>query len=233
MKTSKEERPAEIVVFSVVNASTCSSCGADIGKGALLRLENQRPLCLTCADLDHLVFLPAGDTALSRRSRKQSALSAVVVRFSRTRKRYERQGLLVELPALERAEQDCLDDEEQRARARERAELARERADAKYVQAFAAQVQAAYPGCPAEEAEAIASHACQKYSGRVGRSAAARQFDPEAIKLAVTAHVRHRHSQYDKYLGLGWERGEARRAVGGAVQEVLERWSSGESGWKA
>jgi hypothetical protein len=231
MKTSKAERPAEIVVFSVLNAAKCSSCGVDIEKGMLLRLENQRPLCLACADLDHLVFLPAGDTALSRRSRKQSALSAVVVRFSRTRKRYERQGLLVELPALERAEQECLDDEEQRARARERAELARQHADAQYVRAFAEQVRADYPGCPAEEAEVIAAHACQKYSGRVGRSAAARQFDPEAVRLAVTAHVRHRHSQYDRLLGLGWERAEARRAVGDVVQGVLERWSSGESGW--
>jgi hypothetical protein len=37
------------------------------------------------------------------RTHRASELSAVVVRFSRTRKRYERQGLLVEPAALERA----------------------------------------------------------------------------------------------------------------------------------
>jgi len=227
MATTKAERPAEMVVFSVLNASVCSSCGADIAKGDLLRMEKERPLCLACADLDHLVYLPAGDPALSRRSRKHSTLSAVVVRFSRARKRYERQGLLIQLPALELAEQECLNDEEQRARARERAALARERADAEYVRAFGEQVRADYPGCPPAEAEAIAGHACLKYSGRVGRSAAARQFDPIAITLAVAAHVRHRHSQYDMLLAQGWDRGDARHAVDGVVQGVLERWSSG------
>jgi hypothetical protein len=227
MATTKREHPTEIVVFSVRNPSACSSCGAEIEKGQLLRMEKERPLCLACADLDHLVYLPAGDTALTRRSRKHSTLSAAVVRFSRARKRYERQGLLVELPALERAERECLDDEEQRVRARERAAVYREQADERYVREFAEQVRAAYAGCPAEEVEAIAEHACQKYSGRVGRSAAARQFDPVAITRAVTAHVRHRHSKYDKLLGQGWDRGDARRAVDDVVLGVLERWSSG------
>ena len=75
-------------------------------------MDEPGPLCLACADLDHLVFLPAGDAALTRRAKKASGLSAVVVRWSRTRKRYERQGLLVEEPALEQAEQQCLADEE-------------------------------------------------------------------------------------------------------------------------
>jgi len=226
MAKTKADRPTEIVVFSVLRASACSSCGADIGKGALLRMEKEQPLCLACADLDQLVYLPAGDPALSRRSRKHSTLSAVVVRFSRARKRYERQGLLVELAALELAERECLSDQEQRARARERAGLARERADAQYVRAFAEQVQSVYPGCPKAEAEAIAVHACQKYSGRIGRSAAARQFDPVALTLAATAHVRHRHSRYDKLLAQGWDRGDARQAVADVVRDVLKRWSS-------
>lgn len=233
MTTTNARRPAEIVVFSVLTPSACSSCEADIRKGALLRMEKERPLCLACADLDHLVYLPAGDAALSRRSRKHSTLSAVVVRFSRARKRYERQGLLVELPALERAEEECLSDADQRARARERAGLARESTDASYVRAFGEAVRAAYPGCPAAEAATIAGHACLKYSGRVGRSATARQLDPTAIRLAVTAHVRHRHSPYDTLLAQGSDRGDARQAVDGAVQAVLERWTSEAGGFGA
>jgi len=69
-------------------------------------MDDAGPLCLTCVDLNHLVFLPAGDAALTRRAKQASALSAVVVRFSRTRKRYERQGLLLEAEALAAARRE-------------------------------------------------------------------------------------------------------------------------------
>jgi hypothetical protein len=75
------------------------------------------------------------------------------------------------------------------------------------------------------ETEAIAKHACQKYSGRIGRSAAAKSFDATAIDLAVKAHVRHAHSEYDRLLSRGWERMEARSAVSDRVAEIMERWS--------
>jgi len=58
-------------------------------------MEDQGPLCMSCANLAHLVCLPSGDAALTRRARKHSGLSAVLVHFSRARKRYERQGVLV------------------------------------------------------------------------------------------------------------------------------------------
>ena len=83
-------------------------------------MEDGQPLCTGCAELDHLVFLPAGNAALSRRAKQASRLAAVVVRFSRSRKRYERQGILVEEAALEQAETQCLADEDARARRRER-----------------------------------------------------------------------------------------------------------------
>jgi hypothetical protein len=51
--------------------------------------------------MDHLVFLPSGDAGVTRRAKQNSSLWAVVVRFSRQRKRYERQGLLVEKDAVD------------------------------------------------------------------------------------------------------------------------------------
>lgn len=66
-------------------------------------MEAANPLCLSCAKLDHLIFLPRGDAAVTRRAREYSPLSAVVVQFSRRRKRYERQGILIERDALARA----------------------------------------------------------------------------------------------------------------------------------
>lgn len=104
----------------------CAECG---GSDDLLLMDDAGPLCLACADLDHLVFLRAGDTALTRRATKASSLAAVVVRWSRSRKRYERQGVLVEGHALALAEQQCLSGEDARARRRERERLRRASAD--------------------------------------------------------------------------------------------------------
>jgi hypothetical protein len=214
----------DIVVFSILKPSTCAECGTELLKGSLLRMEKQKPLCLECADLDHLVFLPRGDVALTRRSRKHSVLSAVVVRFSRSRKRYERQGLLVESGALERAQEECLSDEGKRRIAREKGSLARDRADNQYVAQFVDCIRSRYPDCPPGEAEAIAKRACEKYSGRVGRSSLAKSFDATAIDLAVKAHVRHTYTDYDRLLSRGWERTEARSAVSDRVTEIMERW---------
>ena len=108
----RQRRPPDLVVVSPVKEWTCTVCGSD--EGGWLIMEDSGPVCMACADMDHLVFLPSGDAAVTRRANKNSRLLAVVVRFSRARKRYERQGILVEEDALERAEQQCLADEESR-----------------------------------------------------------------------------------------------------------------------
>ena len=56
--------------------------------------------------LDDLEFLSAGDALLTRRVKAKSARHAVVVRFSKSRRRYERQGLLVEPQALREAQRE-------------------------------------------------------------------------------------------------------------------------------
>jgi hypothetical protein len=140
---------ADLKVFITVGESSCSECGEDLGRKAWITLvEDKVALCLSCADLDHLVFLPAGDAAQTRRSRKYSTLSAVVLRWSRARKRYERQGLLVEEAALDRAEEECLADADVRERRRERAAIRREELDREYVEAFATRVRQLFPRCP-------------------------------------------------------------------------------------
>ena len=214
----------DIAVFWIVRDSACAECGGELRKGSFLRMERDRPLCLACADLDHLVFLARGDTALTRRATRHSTLRAVVVRFSRSRKRYERQGVLVEEAALEQAERECLADATARERARERAAERRQEIDEHYVSEFAKRLGESFPACPVPERQAIAEHACRKYSGRIGRSAAARQFEPDAIELALRAHVRHRHTRYDELLAQGVDRADARASVRDKVDEVVERW---------
>lgn len=74
-------RPPDLVVISPLKDWTCTACG---GTGDFLFMEEPGPVCLPCADMDHLVFLRAGDAALTRRASKHSGMSAVVVRFSRS-----------------------------------------------------------------------------------------------------------------------------------------------------
>jgi hypothetical protein len=57
-----------LVVFSILRDSACGECNKELGKGALLLMKADRPLCLSCADLDHLIYLPRGDTALTLRA---------------------------------------------------------------------------------------------------------------------------------------------------------------------
>ena len=45
--------------------------------------------------------------------------------------------------------------------------------------------------CPVSRAEAIARHTSLRGSGRVGRAAAGRSLDEQALTLAVVASVRH------------------------------------------
>jgi len=176
---TQQEGSSRLVVIQPVRGWACAECG---GSGDLLRMDDAGPLCMTCADLDHLAFLPAGDAALTRRATKASVLSAVVVRWSRGRKRYERQGVMVEDHALTVAEQQCLSDADARARRRLRG------------------------------------------SGRVGRSAAGRALDENAITLAVAASVRHQDTGYDTLLMSGLPRDAARHQVQPAIDRVLTAW---------
>jgi hypothetical protein len=98
-----KQSQAPDIVYSIIRDSRCSKCKAEILKGNLLLMEAENPLCLMCAHLNHLVFLPSGDASITRRLRKMSSLSAVVVKFSRARNRYERQGILIEKEAFELA----------------------------------------------------------------------------------------------------------------------------------
>jgi hypothetical protein len=100
----KASRAPDLVVIQPLNSEwRCHRCGHT---GDLLMMEDPGPVCLGCAGLGDLAFLPAGDALLSRRVKAKSKRCAVVVRFSRSRRRYERQGLLVEPPALADVQHD-------------------------------------------------------------------------------------------------------------------------------
>lgn len=218
-------RSADLKVFISSKEATCDECREVLGAKAWITLIGDgQAACLDCADLGHLLFLPAGDTALTRRARKHSTLSAVVLKWSRVRKRYERQGLLVEEAALTRAEAECLSDNDAREQRRVREASRRDELDRAYVARFAARVRELFPNTPPGREQAIAEHACRKYSDRIGRSASAKTLDPEAVTLATAAHVRHRETRYDQLLAAGRERAQARKEVQQDVQRVMACW---------
>ena len=223
-----ESASGELVVFFVRRDGECAECGRDLPRSSMIMLNKERkPVCLACADLDHLDYLPRGNTALTRRATRYSRLRVVVVQWSRTRNRYERQGILAEPQAIERAEAECLGDAERRERQRARRASREAELDREYVDVFAAGIRENFPGCPPNDARRIAEHACRKYSGRVGRSAAAKRFEPGAIRMAVSASVRHEFTNYDELLLKGHDRSEARLLISDQVEDVLDAWRAG------
>lgn len=218
--------PAEIVVIITRREGKCAECGEEFFDGAMIRMQDQGPLCLDCADLGHLEYLSRGNTALTRRATKHSPLRAVVVQWARARNHYERQGILVTRQAIDLAEKECLEDADIRERQRERAAVRREGVEEAYLANVTAAIRAAFPGCPSKEAEQIAAWTCQKYSGRVGRSAAAKDLDPQALKLAVIAHIRHEHTGYDRQLMQHGDRALARQIVRPEIDRILAQWES-------
>src|SRR2546425_8479434 len=82
--TLQSEGNQELKVFISNRESTCGECGQNLGSKAWITLAGEKgALCLACADLDHLLFLPSGNVALTRRARKHSTLAAVVLKWSR------------------------------------------------------------------------------------------------------------------------------------------------------
>ncbi len=57
----------DLVVYSILRDSECFRCKKQLPHGSFLVMEKGEPLCLDCADLGHLVYLPSGQAALTRR----------------------------------------------------------------------------------------------------------------------------------------------------------------------
>jgi hypothetical protein len=56
----QHERSQGLTVIQPIRDWACAECA---GTGDLMRMDDAGPVCLACADLDHLMFLPAGDPA--------------------------------------------------------------------------------------------------------------------------------------------------------------------------
>ncbi len=220
---AKKEKKHELLVFVAHRDGQCAECGRELHKKDLIFLERDTgALCLVCADLNHLLYLRSGNVGLTRRAKKYSKLVAIVLKWARARKRYERRGILVEAPALERAMQECLDEKE-----KQRWQWLQEAEDCFYLkpdfmQTFLQKLSQLLPECPPETAEAMAREACFSYLDRMGKPIA--HFDDDTVWKVVQTYVRHQYTNYDELLMDGLGRQDARKRVRSQVDAVLKRW---------
>lgn len=111
-------------------------------------------------------------------------------------------------------------DEEQHTRATRRANVA-SRDDAAR-RAFKEAIMEQYPEIPSADAEKVLQQTLRKRSGRVGRTSTLSMEDK--VRLAVAAHVRHVHTDYDSMVRSGKKREDARKEIYDEVNGVLQGW---------
>lgn len=204
----------------------CKTCGKDIplGHAFVGETEKSRGTCLKCSPFIRYTLLPPGDAAMTRRSKKYSSLCGVLLAWNHRRKRYERRGQYVEAIAIIKAREECEADKATRTIKNKKAATKREEQDKAYISAFGDAIRKRYPNCPKNREIAIAIHACEKHSGRVGRTARAKTFDPSMIDRAVEAHIRHEETNYDNEFGKGKPKHEIRSDLKMEIRQIMIKW---------
>lgn len=178
------------------------------------------------------VFVRRGDVALTRALLKRGALRVVAKRG----KRVEQIGVAALPEWIEAARAEVESTAGERAVSRERSRVARAAKEVDYRADFAVAVRRLYPAIPDADLEAVITRALEVSSGRVGRSAAAKALADEPVRLAVLAHIRHVHTDYDARLrrsGLGQrfgrasreDRQKARKGVKATIGRKAAEWS--------
>ncbi|KAK3340034.1 hypothetical protein B0H65DRAFT_430234 [Neurospora tetraspora] len=160
------------------------------------------------------VFVPKGDVYITKNCRKEthSAGQTVYVVVNKRRKPIGLRCPVSIVKAVQESEQ---------ATAAKRAEAVQKR-DAAMEGGFEEALKRLYPNTPKESIQKIVSHALKKRSRRVGRSGTV-QLD-DKVKLAVRAHIRHEHTEYEQLLRKGKTREGARRKVYSKLKEVARLW---------
>jgi hypothetical protein len=107
------------------------------------------------------------------------------------------------------------------ATAAQRAEAVQKR-DAAIEDNFEEAIVKLFPKIPKSEVPQILKHSLKKHSRRVGRTGTVALQD--RVKLAVRAHIRHVHTEYDELLKHGTSRVTAREKTWERLNEVARQW---------
>jgi hypothetical protein len=105
-----ESKKKDPVVYALSRPSRCYGCDKRMIVDEIVKLDEKEDekevYCCNCAGLADLTLLASGNATVTRLAKKYSQIRFVVVKWSDTWKCYERQGLLVEKQALERAQKE-------------------------------------------------------------------------------------------------------------------------------
>ena len=111
---SPERKDKQVVVYALSKASRCYGCDIKLVENDLVKLkkneDDSEVFCKKCGQLDGMELLRAGDAKLTRLAKKYSKVHYVVLKWSELWKTYERQGVLVEKQAIEKATAECSPD---------------------------------------------------------------------------------------------------------------------------
>lgn len=157
-------------------------------------------------------FVARGEPALTRALLARGALRV----FDERRGKLVQVGVAATAAAIAAARAEVAATAGERAASRERSRERRERLEERYQADFDEAVRRLFPSIPERDRLAIVARACEVGSRRVGRCAAAKALDPDPIRLAVRAWIRHAHTEYDAIL----DRAGAGRAFGRASKEA-------------
>lgn len=148
------------------------------------------------------VFVPTGNAFLTREIKRRGAHWVLL----RRRREYtETLGVLCPETSLREGEEREEDTRAARAKARERGEKQRQRNEDLYRRAFEEaclrylDFVPRYASVARTIAHETAAHATARRSGRVGRTSLL-PLDKK-VRLAVRAHLRHRHTSYEEEMG--------------------------------
>ncbi len=166
--------------------------------------------------------IPLGDPFLTRRVKELS--ETVYVRMVKVYKKRPsaRVALLAPREAVAAAREEAERTASLRAEKREAAAVSRARKESRNSDEALAELKRLLPGIPDGEAAQVIERAFTVGSGRVGRSGKLEL--GEKLELAVRAHIRHQHTNYDHLLAIGNDQEFARRRVADKVDRVYERW---------
>jgi hypothetical protein len=111
MPTVDSAKKKEDLVYALSKASRCYGCDKRLLENDIVQLkhkENENEvLCIDCAGLSGLELLRSGNASITRLAKKYSKSRYVVMKWSELWKAYERQGLLLERQAIEKARKEA------------------------------------------------------------------------------------------------------------------------------
>ena len=159
-------------------------------------------------------FVPKGDVYITKHCRKKT-LDAGKALYVVLDKKNKPIGL--RCPAY--IHKQVLD--QSAATATQRAEAVQKR-DAAIEEDFGEAILSLFPNIPKADVQRILKYSLKKHSGRVGRTGKVEL--QNRVKLAVLAHIRHVHTDYDKKLAQGVSRDDARAQVWERLNIIARQW---------